>query len=1217
MRIYKLKFMLLIAFTWVATMSLEAQSKLYPRLFDLQEVSLDNGVFKHAMLINDSVLLEYDVNRLLTPYFRQAGLTDWEARHPNFSNWGSGNFRLDGHVGGHYLSALALAYAASQDDAMKAKMKERMDYMVDMMDSCQKVFDNNTNGLYGYIGGLPDNNVWTGIYNNNLTAYNNNRGNVPLYTMHKVYAGFRDAWMYGGNEKAKTCFLKLCDWGVNLISKLTDATVQSILDTEHGGINEVYVDAYQMTGDEKYLTAAIRYSHETMVTNMQTVNSTFLDNKHANTQVPKYIGFARLAQEDDKSTAATVATYRKAANNFWTEVVNNRTVAIGGNSISEHFLPASRGADYTNHPDGPESCNTNNMMKLTEDLFADRQDAKYADFYEQAMLNHILSTQHPHTGGYVYFTSLRPQHYRMYSQVNQGMWCCVGTGMENHSKYGEFIYAHSLANDSLYVNLFVASTLKNENFALQQETTFPYEEQTKLTINKAGDYVIAIRHPEWCKGEYKILVNGTEATINSTPGTYAYLNRSWAEGDVITLQMPMQLELLPCPNNETYVAFRYGPVLLSAITSTEGLAGQFAGEGRMDHAPSQGAQLSLTSAPMLIGNRADVLSYVEPVDKNKLHFKIKPGLYNSERFNDLILQPFFTVHEARYMIYWNQLTQEEWDKIKEDIIAEEQAAQSIQNRTLDFVATGEQQSDAGHVLVGEFGKGTYAGEFYVDAQAGKWFSYQLATQGVSKDISLMCRYHTADVGRKSTIYINDKEFQKVTIETQPTAGFFNVEYYVPEEYLLNADGEVMDSITVKFAADCGTMAPGLYYLRLLKEYRTIQPYSFACHHWKSADDNRVKSVERDHENNTIKVYGYAGNNNIALQMNPIYDDSTYIKKEQKYLLIKGTSLKTGTGMSYLWWLNGANHGSQVAATYEGQNDNGETFIIWDTTIGGLNDYMQTDSISIGTQGNAMSTVFGVTSNASDYSAVISDIGFYSLSEMLSKYPEVNSFCKVNVFTENDETFSCKKSFQNVLVEKSFKADQWTALCFPFNVSKSVCDGLFSEIKKYCGMTKTDDGTLTIYFDDFNRILKDSLLLVKSINDMESLEFASIKSYASTAPSAKGTDAIKVQGTYTLYQTEGDTYFYNGEKFEVNSASDIIKGLCFYIQLSDEEMTSVKEVVISFDPMPDGIKPIYGKVKDASVYNINGVKIGETKATKSILEGLPKGIYIIGGKKVTN
>ena len=183
--------------------SVEAQSKLYPRLFDLQEVTLNDGVFKTAMFLNDRTQMEYEVDRLLTPYMRQVGFKDWEKEHPNFSNWGSGNFRLDGHVGGHYLSALALAYAASDDEEVRARMKERLDYMVDKMDECQRVFDQNTDGLYGYIGGLPDNNVWTGIYRGDLGAYNNNRGNVPLYTMHKIYAGLRDAWMYAGNEKVQ------------------------------------------------------------------------------------------------------------------------------------------------------------------------------------------------------------------------------------------------------------------------------------------------------------------------------------------------------------------------------------------------------------------------------------------------------------------------------------------------------------------------------------------------------------------------------------------------------------------------------------------------------------------------------------------------------------------------------------------------------------------------------------------------------------------------------------------------------------------------------------------------------------------------------------------------------------------------------------------------------------------------------------------------------
>ena len=192
-----------------------AQSKLYPHLFDLQEVTLTDGMFKTALDLNNETLLQYDVDRLLTPYFRQAGIKGWEEEHPNFPNWGSGNFRLDGHVGGHYLSALALAYAATKDEDMRTRLKERMDYTLEKMAQCQAVFDDNTDGLYGYIGGLPDNSVWTGLYRGDLTKFNQNRGNVPLYVVHKMFAGFRDAWLYAGSEITSNCnSINYC-WNTN------------------------------------------------------------------------------------------------------------------------------------------------------------------------------------------------------------------------------------------------------------------------------------------------------------------------------------------------------------------------------------------------------------------------------------------------------------------------------------------------------------------------------------------------------------------------------------------------------------------------------------------------------------------------------------------------------------------------------------------------------------------------------------------------------------------------------------------------------------------------------------------------------------------------------------------------------------------------------------------------------------------------------------------
>ncbi len=969
-----------------------AQSKLYPHLFDLKEVTLSEGMFKTALDLNNATLLEYDVDRLLTPYFRQAGFSNWETQHPNFPNWGSGNFRLDGHVGGHYLSALALAYAATEDEAMRAQMKERMEYMIDKMTQCQSVFDNNTDGLYGYVGGLPDNSVWTSLYHGDLTKFNQNRGNVPLYTIHKVFAGFRDAWLYAGNEKARECFLKMCDWGVNLISNLNDSQLQDVLNTEHGGINEMFADAYQMTGDERYLTAAHRYAHRTMIENMQTVNTEFLSNKHANTQVPKYIGFLRLAQQKYNTKFHFSNTQlSRSARNFWTDVVENRTVALGGNSVNEHFVQHSNSHHHITMTDGPESCNTNNMLKLTEDLFADEASGKYGDFYEMAMFNHILSTQHPETGGYVYFTSLRPQHYRMYSQVNQGMWCCVGTGMENHSKYGEFIYSRNAETNTLYVNLFVASQLKNDTYALTQQTRFPYEQGTTLTIEKAGTYTIAIRKPSWCSN-LGLSINGTTKEVEETNG-YIHLKGSWKVGDVINVSLPMQLNYLPCPGYDAYIALRYGPILLGAITSTENLTGQHAGEGRMDHAPGQGTQLSLTSAPMLIGNRAHVLDSIYMIDSEKLHFKIRPGLYNSERWTDLILQPFYTIHEARYMTYWQQLTAKEWEEIRQQVMAEEEALMQLNNRTLDFVATGEQQSDAGHALQGTFGKGSYDGEFYIDAQSGQWFSYQLATQGIKENVSLMCRFHSADAGRIITISVNDKHLTTMTLEQKNFSGHYNWEHPISEEQLM-IDGTLPDSITVRFHASGNTPAPGLYYLRLLKDYEPKPLYTFICTQWVSGDDGRVNKVTYDTEANTITVYGKQGNNNIALQYATYYDDHSYITHEHRYFTVCGSPLRRSNSSAYLWWLGGANHGTQVPPTYTAITADGQSLFVWDITQSGLNDYMKDETISFSANGKAMNTVFGLTTTKADGTATISDISFYTRNNLVSIYPEMQKFLGV-------------------------------------------------------------------------------------------------------------------------------------------------------------------------------------------------------------------------------
>ena len=810
-----------------------AQSELYPKHFDLEEVTLLDGPMKTAMDLNIQMLLQYDVDRLLTPYVRQSGLADtqdaaspyyqWLTKHPNFKNWGGdAGFDLSGHVGGHYLSALALAYAACHDTQMQKVLKERMNYMLKVMKDCQDQYNNNKEGLYGVIGGQPINDSWKALYQGDLSKIQKNWGWVPFYCQHKILAGLRDAYLYGNSKEAKEMFRKLSDWSANLIAKVDDQAFEGFLNCEHGGMNESLLDAYQLFGDAKYLAASKKYTHKSMLNGMQTLNPAFLDGKHANTQVPKFIGMERIGELD-----GAAANYITAAENFWQDVATKRTVCIGGNSVNEHFLAAANGNRYIDQPDGPESCNTNNMMKFSEMLFDRTSDAKYVDFFEQAMWNHILSTQDPKTGGYVYFTTLRPQGYRIYSEPNKGMWCCVGTGMENHSKYGHFIYTHD-GKKTLYVNLFTPSKLVSKNFVVTQETQFPYSNTVTLTIGKSGRYTLALRHPAWTGSGFAVAVNGAPIGITAKKGEASYVNidRKWKKGDKVTITLPMELRYEECPNYSDYIAFKYGPILLGANTTngSEQLRNVYGGEGRMDHSPgAMGSQKNLMSAPLILGTRSDVLGRIKTLDSSKLKFTIdvsRPGI-DTYKWTTLTLQPFYQIHHDRYMCYWYQQTPENF--AKSDMAQSEAAIEALKNRTIDFVAPGEQQSEAGHEYnySSDSGKGSHNGESYRDAKAGGYVQFSLFNKdAVSDSLAIMCRFTTDDRGRTATLTLDGTKLADITIPGRvrnSENGFYNVEFPIPADLMKDSKGKIKTSFKVRLSATGTTPNPGLYYLRLVKK----------------------------------------------------------------------------------------------------------------------------------------------------------------------------------------------------------------------------------------------------------------------------------------------------------------------------------------------------------------------------------------------------------------
>ena len=991
----------------------EAQSEIYPKHFDLEQVTLLDGPMKTAMDLNIDMLMQYDVDRLLSPFVRQAGLastTDksspyyqWLTKHPIFTNWGDSSFDLSGHVGGHYLSALALAYAACHDEQTRAQLKERMDHMIEVMKDCQNQYDGNTEGLYGFIGGQPINDDWKALYKGDLSLIQNHWGWVPFYCQHKVLAGLRDAYLYGNSEDAKEMFHKMADWSVNLVANVSADAFESFLNCEHGGMNESLLDAYQIFGDQKYLTAAKKYTHKAMLNGLQSLDKTFLDGKHANTQVPKYIGMERIFEQSSTSTS-----YKKAAENFWQDVAMNRTVCIGGNSVGEHFLSAANSNRYIDNLDGPESCNTNNMLKLSEMMSDRKGDAKYADFYENAMWNHILSTQDPTTGGYVYFTTLRPQGYRIYSTPNQGMWCCVGTGMENHSKYGHFIYTHD-GKETLYINLFTPSRLVSDDFIVTQETLFPcinptasniptsQTATTTITVEKAGEYAIAVRHPAWAGKEFQVMVNGEAVNEAVTEGkaSYVTINRQWQVGDYITVWLPMELRYEECPNYGDYIAFKFGPILLGAQTTAttaeeaestglvyEKLQNEYAGAGRMDHAPgAMGSSKNLLSAPLLIGERADVLKRITRNVGKELSFTIDASREGVEtyKWKSLTLVPFYSIHHSRYMCYWYQQTAENF--ANSSMAKTEAENEALLARTLDFVAPGEQQSEAGHEYnySSDSSKGTYNGESYRDAKSGGYVQYTLYNnKGVTDSLAIMCRFTTADKGRKASLLVDGKKIADITIPESVKGaneqGFYNIEYPIPSNLLTN-NGEAKEKFVVRLSANAGTINPGLYYLRLTKGYKVPDiSYHFVPSDWTTGDPNRIAAsrITYDNERNVLKAKS-TGNNNIALMLK--YQEVDYdIAKAQKYLVVRGTDLSTTDGHSYLWWLNGSNQGSQVkpttvkTITVDGVS---QTLVAWNMSTSGLYGNFTGDrpNICMG------QTIFGLTSSNSDGSCEIHDINF--------------------------------------------------------------------------------------------------------------------------------------------------------------------------------------------------------------------------------------------------
>ncbi|KFZ14591.1 hypothetical protein V502_05994 [Pseudogymnoascus sp. VKM F-4520 (FW-2644)] len=576
--------------------------------FDISQVTLSSGRWLDNQQRTETYLKYIDVERLLYNYRANHQLSTNGAA--SNGGWDAPDFPFRTHMQGHFLTAWSHCYAVNDDISCRERA---VDFVAELA-KCQA--NNNAAGFStGYLSGFPESEFAA------LEAGTLTNGNVPYYVIHKLMAGLLDVWRNIGDTTARDVLLSLAGWVDTRTSKLSNSQMQNMLATEFGGMNEILADIYHQTGTSKWLTAAQRFDHAAVFDPLAS-NQDSLNGLHANTQVPKWIGAAR----EFKATGTT--RYRDIAQNAWDITVNTHSYAIGGNSQAEHFHGPNAIAEYLDE-DTCEACNTYNMLKLTRELWVmDPSSVSYFDYYELALMNHLIGQQNPSDshGHITYFTPLNPGGRRgvgpawgggTWSTDYDSFWCCQGTGVETNTKLMDSIYFYD--SSSLYVNLFAPSVLRwtQRGLTVTQTTTYPVTDTTTLVVNgtSGGDWAMRIRIPQWSSGA-EVSVNGKKQNICTEPGTYAVLSRSWSSGDTVTIRLPMQLRTVPAKDNANIAAIAYGPVILS---------GNY-GSTSLDSSPT----LTLESI-----SRSSELSFTATANGQTVD-----------------LSPFYDAHDYNYNVYW-------------------------------------------------------------------------------------------------------------------------------------------------------------------------------------------------------------------------------------------------------------------------------------------------------------------------------------------------------------------------------------------------------------------------------------------------------------------------------------------------------------------------------------------------------------------------------------
>ena len=756
--------------------------------YDLWDVAVTDSYLVNAEAKDVEYLLKLDADRLLAGFRETAGL-DMKGKTRYGGGWEDA--LIGGHTMGHYLTSMAQAIAELPDsDARKAKVEEKLNYIIAELEKCQ-----NQTGT-GFIFGariLDKNNIELQFDNveKGLAGDIGNQAWVPWYTMHKVLAGLIDTYKYTGNETALSVAKKLGDWVYARASKWDTATQNRVLAIEYGGMNDCLYELYAVTNEENYAKAAHKFDEENLFKLVASDSQNALNNKHANTTIPKFLGaLNRYVTTNGKTMngeTVNAEEYLAYAEKFFDMVVDKHSYITGDNSEWEHF-----GADYILDAERTncncETCNAYNMMKLAKGLYMVTGKSKYLDFYERAFYNTILSSQNPETGMTTYFQPMASGYFKVYGTEEGNFWCCTGSGMENFTKLGNAIYYHT--DDMVIVNQYLSSVLTDtdKNIKLTQTANIPADDTAEFTINSMDGADIsaklALRLPEWLAGTAKVTVNGEKANPVMESG-YVILE-GLKNGDKIAITLPMEIKAYNLPDNEAEYAFQYGPIVLSAKLGTSNMV-----------TSTTGVNVTIPSAKLIedkyITDKSETISvisgtvadFMANINENlvKTEGKLEWTLENTDA--NLIFVPHYSQHTERYGIYFNYISNTGAINASKYIATK---AQDRFNRALlDTVQPGygQYESDELHDMKNNGSVGVTDDGTYRYAQAGGSFTY---TMKVSKgeDNYIQASFRKADNGKSIKLSVGDSEVYHTVLNYSGEEEEYTVRIKVPADNITQA-----------------------------------------------------------------------------------------------------------------------------------------------------------------------------------------------------------------------------------------------------------------------------------------------------------------------------------------------------------------------------------------------------------------------------------------------